>query len=254
MDENKARERAFHDARFKQAIDPRQKLAKYYAVTAASGALFQQIVADGAGPGKNLLEYGCGTGGDFPFYKRLGCNVYGIDISSEAIIKAQAEAQRHDLPAQYAVQDAEATQFEDGLFDVVVGHGILHHLDLSRCLAELARITKSTGMCVFSEPLGHNPLINLFRRLTPKLRTADEHPLVRADFDLMRRHFHDVSVKHFYLFTLMAVALRRTPFFDAVYSRLLRLDDYLFSKFPRLSNHAWICIITLKNPRANPPH
>ena len=180
MNDSKARERAFHDARFKEAVDPRHRLAKYYAVTAISTALFRQLVAEGAKPGHNFLEYGCGTGGDFAFYKQLGCNVHGIDISSEAIVKAQAQAALHGMVANYSVQDAESTQFPDGTFDLVAGQGILHHLDLERSLSELARITKSTGTCVFSEPLGHNPLINLFRKLTPKLRTPDEHPLVHA--------------------------------------------------------------------------
>lgn len=252
MDESKARERAFHDARFKQDIDPRHRLAKYYAVTGASNAFFREIVAERAGPNQDLLEYGCGTGGDFHFYKRLGCNVHGIDISGEAIAKAEAEALRHGLVAHYSVQDAEATHFADDSFDLIAGHGILHHLDLTRSLSELARITKTGGTCVFTEPLGHNPLINLFRRFTPALRTADEHPLVRADFGLMNRYFHDVSVKHFYLFTLLSVAVRRTRWFDGAYRQLLRLDGYLFKKFPRLGDHAWICIITLKNPRSSP--
>ena len=249
MNDSKARERAFHDARFKEAVDPRHRLAKYYAVTATSTALFRQLVAEGAKPGHNFLEYGCGTGGDFAFYKQLGCNVHGIDISSEAIVKAQAQAALHGMVANYSVQDAESTQFPDGTFDLVAGQGILHHLDLERSLSELARITKSTGTCVFSEPLGHNPLINLFRKLTPKLRTPDEHPLVHADFELMRRYFEDVSVKRFYLSALLAAMLRRTPLFHPAYRWLLRVDDFLFKRFPRLGNHAWICIITLKRPR-----
>lgn len=107
---------------------------------------------------------------------------------------------------------------------------------------------------MFSEPLGHNPAINLFRRLTPKLRTADEHPLVKRDFDLMHKYFEVVEVKHFYLFTLLTVALRKTPFFGRAYQAMLRFDDFLISRFPRLGLHAWICIITLRRPRAQARH
>ncbi|CAN7209212.1 class I SAM-dependent methyltransferase [Rhizobacter sp. LjRoot28] len=250
MNDAKEREREFHDARFAQDQDPRNVLAKYYSVTAASSDLFKRIVTERLGAGRNFLEYGCGTGGDFRFYKRLGCNLYGIDISREAIIKAQADAEAHGLTAEYSVQDAENTNFPAGTFDLVAGSGILHHLDLDRCLSELARITKPEGACVFSEPLGHNPAINLFRRMTPKLRTADEHPLVKRDFDLMRKYFDVVEVKHFYLFTLLTVALRKTPFFGRAYESMLRFDDFLISRFPGLGLHAWICIITLRRPRA----
>ena len=34
------------------------------------------------------------------------------------------------------------------------------------------------GLAVFMEPLGRNPLINRYRRLTLTLRTVDEYPLM----------------------------------------------------------------------------
>lgn len=44
---------------------------------------------------------------------------------------------------------------------------------------------------MFFEPLGHNLLINLYRRLTPELRTEDEHPLVACDLERLVNYFHD---------------------------------------------------------------
>jgi hypothetical protein len=34
------------------------------------------------------------------------------------------------------------------------------------------------GWALFSEPLGHNPLVNWYRNRTPEQRTEDEHPLL----------------------------------------------------------------------------
>lgn len=249
MEDTKTRERAFHDARYGQAQDPRDALAKYYSVTAASSEHFRRLIEEASHPGMRLLEYGCGTGGDWRFYQRLGCTVYGIDISQEAIVKAREKALQHGLDAHYSVQDAERTDFPDGTFDVVTGSGILHHLDLDRSLTELARITTPEGSCIFIEPLGHNPLINLYRRLTPALRTADEHPLRQPDFELMRRHFHEVDLHHYCLSSLAAVGLRRTPWFDPAYRRLLALDRWLFRRFGALGRHAWICIVALRRPK-----
>jgi len=249
MSDNKTREREFHDARFKEDVDPRDKLGKYYAITGASNDLFKQLIVENIRPGQNLLEYGCGTEGDFSFYKKLGCNLFGIDISKEAIAKQSKKASSLGINASYSVQDAESTTFAPQTFDLVVGSGILHHLSLQKSLAELARITTPEGACVFSEPLGHNPVINLFRNLTPKLRTVDEHPLLDADLQLMRRYFKEVSVHYFYLFSLMAVAFRKTSLFDKVYGKLMGLDNYLIRRFPSLGKYAWICIIKLKSPQ-----
>ncbi len=73
--------------------------------------------------------------------------------------------------------DAHELVFPDDLFDIVVGNGILHHLDLPVCLASIERVLKPKGFALFIEPLAGNPLLKLFRVLTPRARTIDEKPL-----------------------------------------------------------------------------
>jgi ubiquinone/menaquinone biosynthesis C-methylase UbiE len=63
--------------------------------------------------------------------------------------------------------NAEATTFPDNSFDLICGSSILHHLNLDKACAEIRRILRPDGGAVFIEPLGHNPLINMFRKLTP---------------------------------------------------------------------------------------
>ena len=41
---------------------------------------------------------------------------------------------------------------------------------------------KPSAGALFIEPLGHNPVINLYRRRTPEQRTVDEHPLSWTTF------------------------------------------------------------------------
>jgi hypothetical protein len=69
---------------------------------------------------------------------------------------------------------------------------------------------KTGGEGLFLEPLGHTPLINLYRRFTPRFRTPDEHPLVISDFELARRYFGSVDAEFFHL----------TSFFARVRSKL----------------------------------
>ena len=57
---------------------------------------------------------------------------------------------------------------------------------------EIARTLKPGGTALFIEPLGHNPAHQLYRRMTPSMRTADEHPLLQSDLASARRHFGEV--------------------------------------------------------------
>ena len=65
------------------------------------------------------------------------------------------------------------------------------------------------GWAAFVEPLGHNPLINAYRRRTPEMRTPDEHPLRVEDFVMAGDRFELVEVDYFNLLTLASVPLRR---------------------------------------------
>ena len=87
------------------------------------------------------------------------------------------------------MDNCEKTKFNDNSFDIIYGSGILHHLDISLCLKEMYRLLKPGGRFLFIEPLGTNPLINFYRKLTPKSRSKDEHPLINDDFELIKKIF-----------------------------------------------------------------
>ena len=101
------------------------------------------------------------------FVGKYGARVTGIDISEVALDLGKARARDQGVEdVMFLVMDAEKMQFEDNSFDLVCGTSILHHLHLSKALRELARILKPQEKAIFIEPIGHNPAINLFRRLT----------------------------------------------------------------------------------------
>jgi SAM-dependent methyltransferase len=141
--------------------------------------------------------------------------------------------------------NAEALDFPDASFDRVTGSGILHHLDLDRAYAEIRRVLRPGGYAVFLEPLGHNPLINWYRRRTPHLRTEDEHPLMRRDLDVARATFPRVDARFFDLTTLAAVPLRRTRVFGAASKLTAALDRILLSAHSPLRHQAWVVVLEL---------
>ncbi|MDB5027900.1 MAG: type 11 methyltransferase [Candidatus Eremiobacteraeota bacterium] len=245
-DERKAREQEFHDRTFGDH-KPRGNTGVFYTITDESYGRHRELIFDGCA-GKRVLEYGCGPGSHAFEMARRGAHVTGIDISPVAMEIAREQARTEGLDVEFAVMDAENTSFPNGTFDLIVGSGILHHLDLARTYAELARLLAPGGRAVFVEPLGHNALINLYRKVTPGQRTPDEHPLLRSDLADARRRFGDVRVRYYHLAALAAAPFAKTPLFKPLLAALSALDRALLS-VPAIQPYAWIAVMELGAPR-----
>ncbi len=245
-----AREQEFHD----QAHGGRwQAVEKYYAVTESSHVEYHSRIMSAA-PGADVLEYGCGEGSSAFVLAERGASVTGIDISPERISRAKEEARTRKLAdVSFRVMNAERLEFEDNTFDLICGTSIIHHLDLHRSSAELARTLKPTGKAIFLEPLGHNPLINAYRRRTPGYRTHDEHPLLMRDLQLLGGRFEIVDTRFFHLVSLAAYPFGSRRGFGSILRGLDRVDSALFALAPPLRRYAWIVVLSLVRPRNAAP-
>ena len=242
------REREFHNHSFADGRDSRKKaVAKFYSVS-TSFVYYRRRLSELSQQGR-VLEYGCGPGSMAFDLARLGSSVTGIDISSVAIELAQTKAEAEATEnLEFLEMNAEQLTFQDDSFDLICGSAILHHLDLAKAYSELARTLRPDGYAVFIEPLGHNPIINFYRRLTPHLRTADEHPLLIRDLELAKRHFGRVQVRFFQLQTFLAVPFRNSPFIGPLRKALDALDQALFRICPPARKYAWQVVIELAEP------
>lgn len=196
-----------------------------------------------------MLEYGCGTGSHSFELARRGADVVGIDISPTGVEIAKERAAQEGLTnASYLIMDAENMTFPAQSFDLVIGEGILHHLDMLKAYEQISRVLKSDGKAVFQEPLGHNPAINFFRWLTPKLRTKDEHPLLRRDLQNAGRFFETTNFHYFHLTSFASLLLLRTRYFYPSVNRLDLFDADAFRVFPPLRYLAWYVVMELYGP------
>jgi SAM-dependent methyltransferase len=99
------------------------------------------------------LEVGAGTG-----YFALNLLQAGVlaeavctDISPGMLRALEDNARRLELDVETVVCGAEALPFEDGSFDLVLGHAVLHHLpDLGRAFAEFQRVLRPGGIVLFA--------------------------------------------------------------------------------------------------------
>ncbi len=246
MDNRIQREKEFHNDRFEK--DTRKHLDKYYSITQNSRALYLELIKSSS-EGKSILEYGCGEG-SFSFdMAELGAKVYGIDISEIAIEKAKSKAEQKHLSdlMHFQVMNAEELNFPKEYFDRICGVAILHHLDLSKAVSELSKVMKENGSAIFLEPLGHNPIINLYRSLTKNLRTEDEHPLLLDDLKIFEKYFGSVKIHYFHLTTLALVPLRNLKNYNKIVNLFDSIDATLF-KIPLFRKNAWQVVIELSKP------
>lgn len=194
-----------------------------------------------------VLDYGCGIGNSLEqVLKFKPKKITGIDISEVSIEKAKKNLNKN-TKIELLVDNCEKTKFEENTFDIVYGTGILHHLNFEICLDEIQRILKPGGRLLFIEPLGTNPFINLYRRLTPKSRSVDEHPLVENDLNLIKNRFQKVKIKYYGFLTLIFFPFYSSPKNSLIFKILKNTDQFLF-KINIFRKFAWsIMIVAEKN-------
>ena len=104
-----------------------------------------------------LLDLGCGTGWTSCFFTRMGYEVVGQDISSQAIELAREFAASEELDnLSFIAGDYESLDFEN-CFDNAVFFDSLHHsVDERQALESVYRALRPGGVCVTREPgVGH---------------------------------------------------------------------------------------------------
>ena len=193
-----------------------------------------------------VLDYGCGVGPSIVAVSNYQPKkIIGIDISEISIKKAKDKTKYLGSMVELQVDNCEKTSFENNRFDLVYGHGILHHLEFSKCLDEILRILKPGGSLIFVEPLGTNPIINLYRKLTPKSRSIDEHPFTDKDLTLLKNKYNDVEIKYYGLLTLIFFPFYSDPNKSKIFKILKDADQILF-KIKLFRYFAWSVLISAK--------
>ncbi len=126
------------------------------------------------------LEVGAGTG--YFSLNLLRAGVVGgavaTDISQGMLDKLEGSAEELGLPVETAACEAAELPFQDGSFDLVFGHAVLHHLpDLEGAFREFRRVLAPGGVMAFcGEPSYYGDRIAAW----PKRGASAVAPLWRA--------------------------------------------------------------------------
>ena len=155
--------------------------------------------------GKSICEIGCGGGGLTRELAIRGAYVWASDISVEAV-KLARKINEEFIPKQVNVDEMDACNllYNNESFDLVVGISVLHHINIDKATMEINRILKPGGKAVFIEPLAHNPISNLWRKLSPSARTPDERPVSYSELLKIGNQFSSMRRQEFALLTLLS--------------------------------------------------
>ncbi|PEQ11414.1 methyltransferase type 12 [Novosphingobium sp. PC22D] len=105
---------------------------------------------------KRILDMGCTVGHSTLPYKELfpEAEVWGIDVGGPMVRYAHARAGALGFNVNFAQMNAEHTDFEDGSFDLVVSHILLHETSgkaMPKIFEECFRLLRPGGLMIHAD-------------------------------------------------------------------------------------------------------
>jgi SAM-dependent methyltransferase len=198
--------------------------------------------------GLQIIDYGCGSGGNSVLLANRGARVYGVDISPDLVALARRRMAINGRAggATFMVCSGYDLPFADGSIDVVFGIAILHHLDLSKASREIARVLRPGGRAIFQEPVRNSPVVRAVRALIP-YRQPDlspfERPLTDGELQAFARPFTSFRQR---AFLLPHVAIgQKLPIVNKRVAALYRSDAAVLRRMPSLAYYAGIRVLEL---------
>jgi ubiquinone/menaquinone biosynthesis C-methylase UbiE len=124
---------------------------------------FVAIAGTDGWPYRKALEIGAGTGFFSLNLRQAGVldEVHVTDISPGMVEASERNAERLGFAIEGRTADAERLPYEDGTFDIVVGHAVIHHLpDVEQAFREMLRVLKPGGRVVIcGEPTRYGDFV-----------------------------------------------------------------------------------------------
>ncbi len=153
--------------------------------------------------GKYLLDLGCGAGENSVYFSKLGARCVASDYSPGMVDVALKLAEKNGVEVEGKVINAMDIDFPDNTFDIVYASNLLHHIPNPKLtIQEMHRVLKPGGKACFWDPMKHNPVINIYRKMATDVRTEDETPLDFEIVKFLQSQFTQLDYDTFWLATL----------------------------------------------------
>ena len=108
--------------------------------------------------GMNVLEIGCGDGGNLLPFSKMGCNTIGVDIATSRIKDAKAFFKTAHAKGIFIAQDIFLLKELEQDFDIIICHDVFEHIRNKRLfLSHLSKYLKPQGIVFMSFPAWQMP-------------------------------------------------------------------------------------------------
>ena len=189
--------------------------------------------------GKYLLDLGCGAGENSVYFTRKGARCVAGDCSVGMVEVAKSLAQKYNVEIIARILNVVDIDYPDETFDIVYAANLLHHVDINRSLSEIRRVLKPGGIACMWDPLKHNPIINIYRKLATEVRTPYESPLNINIVKTFNRLFSNVEYDTFWFATLWIflrfyLIERINPNSEPYWKKILYEEERLRAAYLRL--------------------
>jgi 2-polyprenyl-3-methyl-5-hydroxy-6-metoxy-1,4-benzoquinol methylase len=189
--------------------------------------------------GKRVLEVGCGSGNLSTYLALRGANAVGVDVSDGMLALARRRAEVNGVSANVELvgMPVEDLDHAAGSYDAVIANQVLHHLELSRAMPNIARLIGTSGVALFAEPVLLLPEwvrgVRYSRAVTrvfpARTDTPDERSIDVRDMASIRAAFATSEVHPFQLTTRLQNFIELS---DGAFARMERLDHLLLTRVP----------------------
>jgi len=157
---------------------------------------------------RQVLDLGCGAGRHIIYLAQKDFDVYGIDVSKEAIRKAKQRLDKLGFSASLKVGSMTLLPYRDNLFDALISTTTIHHgriQQIKKAIREIERVVKPAGLIFIKVPKKRSkkeiPKERLFgiKFIAPRtfiVLGGEEKGLPHYQFskDLLRKNFKNFKI------------------------------------------------------------
>lgn len=116
-------------------------------------SLYKKIEA-----GMNVLEIGCGDGGNLLPFSEMGCNTLGVDIAESRIKDAMLFFEKSGAKGAFIASDIFKLTELEYHFDLIICHDVIEHIENKNVfLKNMKRYLKPQGIIFISFPAWQMP-------------------------------------------------------------------------------------------------
>lgn len=172
--------------------------------------------------GLTVLDVACGAGYGSHMLSKEAKQVYGVDISSEAIQYAKANYASQNI--NFEVMDIKEIKYPDSFFDVVVSFETIEHISFQEIfLKEIKRVLKPSGILILS---------------TPNIETACDGKQIHTPFHVKELTFQEI-IKLLDKFKNIEVYSQKMTYHRRPYKKLRLLSRYANNKLREIIVSWW---------------